>query len=37
MTKNDSENWNHRDEKRGWIFFQPHFFNLILNENQRAN
>lgn len=28
LTKNDSENWNRRDDKRGWMIFQPHFFNL---------
>ena len=29
MTKNDSENWNRGDDKRGWIIFQPQFFILM--------
>lgn len=27
LTKNDSGNWNHRDDKRGWIIFQPLFLS----------
>ena len=27
--KNDSENWNRGDDKRGWIIFQPQFFILM--------
>jgi len=28
LQKNDSGNWNHRDDKRGWIIFQPLFMYL---------
>ena len=29
MTKNDSENWNRRDDKRGWIFSNLTFLILM--------